>query len=181
VWEWKDQLPEARAAWYGKFLFRRASLLSPAMLALLYPGAGDIDDFRDFDLGPHARRIGEALMVGPLSSAVLRNEIVGDKASYEKGIAELHRQLLVTTAGVEEQRSGWPASIIDLTCRRFDVGGAADPLAAAEAFLGTVRAAKPADLARAFGWPAAEARTVLDRLAATGAVRLGGGRSYLAV
>jgi hypothetical protein len=173
VWDWKDELPASGTAWYGKFLFKRASLLSPKALGLLYRGAGDIDDYRGFDLGPEARRIAQALAVAPVSSAVLRGDIIGDRAAYERGITELHRSLLVTTAGVAEQRSGWPASVIDLTCRRFDVGGTADDDAAAALFLDTVLTATPAQLARAFGWTAAVAKTVLARLVAAGRVRAG--------
>src|SRR5688572_27304826 len=40
VWELKDSLPAAGAAWSGKLLHRRASLVSPELLALLYE-----DDF----------------------------------------------------------------------------------------------------------------------------------------
>ncbi|MFD0596964.1 hypothetical protein ACFQZ4_35800 [Catellatospora coxensis] len=38
VWTWKDALPEAGLAWYGRFLFRRASLLSPTCCARSTPG-----------------------------------------------------------------------------------------------------------------------------------------------
>lgn len=164
-WTWKDALPLAGAAWSGKFLFRRASLLSPALLGLLYPGDGDLDDHRRCDLGREAHRIADALLTGPLPSSALR-ELVGDRNRYDRAIAELHRQLLVTAAGVHEQRSGWPATVIDLTARRFEVGGGPDRVEAAGVFLGTVLAARPAQLARAFGWDAASARAALDALVA---------------
>jgi len=40
VWTWKDELPRAGLAWYGKFVYQRASLLSPRLLAALYMGRG---------------------------------------------------------------------------------------------------------------------------------------------
>lgn len=167
VWTWKDALPEAGRAWYGKFLFRRASLLSPELLRLLYAGPGEPDDHEDLDLSREAHVIARALLTGPLTSSALR-ELVGDRAAYERAITELQRRLLVTSAGVREQRAGWPASIVDLTCRRFEVGGGHDPVGAARRYVDTAVEATPAQLARAYGWTAATARAHLDTLVAQG-------------
>ena len=152
VWTWKDELPKVGLAWSGKFLYRRASLLAPDVLALLYSGSGEPTDHRDLELSRDAHDLAEALGPGPLPTATLR-QLVGDKSRYEKAIAELHRSLLVTSAGTTEQRSGWPAVLVDLTCRVFDVGGRADPAAAAARFARTAISATPRDLARAYGWP----------------------------
>jgi len=152
VWTWKDELPKVGLAWSGKFLYRRASLLAPELLALLYPGAGEPTDHHDLELSRDAHDLAEALVPGPLPTATLR-QLVGDKGRYEKAIAELHRNLLVTSAGTTEQRSGWPAVLVDLTCRMFDVGGRAAPAAAAARFARTAISATPRDLARAYGWP----------------------------
>jgi hypothetical protein len=175
VWTWKDTLPEAGLAWSGKFLHRRASLLSPRLLAALYPGTGEPDDHLDLPLSPEAHRLAEALSTGPLPSSALR-ELVGKRSRYDRAIGELHRHLLVTSAGVREQRAGWPAVLIDLTCRRFEVGGRADHQYAAGRFLDTLVGAAPAQLARAYGWPVATARAELDALVAAGrATRIDGG------
>jgi hypothetical protein len=80
----------------------------------------------------------------------------------------LHRTLLVTSAGVEEHRTGWPAVVLELTCRLFDVGGGPDRRYATERFLDTMVDAAPAQLARAYGWPVAQARAELAELAALG-------------
>lgn len=170
VWTWKDALPLAGSAWSGKFIYRRGSLLSPRLLSLLYPGEGELDDHRRLDLGREAHRIADALLTGPLPSSALR-ELVGDRNRYDRAITELQRQLLVTAAGVHEQRSGWPATIIDLTVRRFEVGGGPDRAAAAGTYLGTVLAAKPAQLTRAFGWDARAARQAMDGLVEAGTAR----------
>jgi hypothetical protein len=171
VWTWKDALPAAGHAWSGKLVHRRASLVSPRLLAWLYHGAGDFDDHLGFDLPPESHRIATALLHGPLPTSALR-ELVGDRGRYDRGIAELHRSLLVTSAGVIEQRSGWPATLVDLTCRVFDVGGGGDRTAAARRFLATVIEAKPAHLAKAFGWPLPVAKAELAALVATGEARL---------
>ena len=175
VWSWKDALPEARMAWSGPFLHRRASLLSPRLLAALYPGEGAPDDHRAFSLSGDAHRIAEALLTGPMPSSALR-KLVGDRSRYDRAIRELHRQLLVTSAGTREQRSGWPAVAIELTCRRFDVGDGQDHRYATARFLDTMVEATPADLARAYGWPTDLARAALnDLVAQEAAVRPPGG------
>jgi hypothetical protein len=157
VWTWKDELPRAGLAWSGKFLYRRASLLSRDLLALLYVGRGEPTDHRSMALSRDAHDIAEALIGGALSTSALR-EHVGGKGRYDKAISELHRNLLVTSAGTVEQRAGWPAVLVDLTCRRFDVGGRSDPTAAAERFVRTAVSATPRDLSRAYGWSLAAAR-----------------------
>jgi hypothetical protein len=162
VWAWKDELPRAGLAWSGRFLYRRASLLSPDLLALLYAGQGEPTDHWAMDLSRDAHDIAEALIAGGLPTSALR-EHVGEKRRYDKAMGELHRNLLVTSAGTVEQRAGWPAVLIDLTCRRFDVGGRYDPAAAAERFVSTAVSATPRDLSRAYGWPLATAKTNLRR------------------
>jgi hypothetical protein len=163
VWGWKDELPRTGTAWYGKFVYKRASLLSPAMLTALYPGDGEPTDHADLDLPDPAHRIAEALLTGPLPTAALR-EIVGDRARYDRAMTALQRHLLVTSAGVQEHRTGWPATVVDLTCRLFDVGGGTDHDYATARFAETMIEATPAELSRAFGWPLATARRQLAAL-----------------
>ena len=171
VWTWKDALPAAGYAWSGKLLHRRASLVSPALLASLYQGHGDLDDHRSFELPPDSHRIAEALLHGPLPSSALR-ELVGDRKRYSQGMTELHRSLLVTSAGIVEQRGGWPATLVDLTCRVFDVGRGGDRAEATRRFLATVIEANPGGLAKAFGWPLPIAKAELTSLVATGEAHL---------
>src|SRR5947207_4356142 len=156
VWTWKDELPRVGAAWYGRFVYKRASLLSPALLAALYPGAGEPTDHAALDLPQPAHRIAEALLTGPLPTAALR-EIVGDRSRYDRGMAALQRNLLVTSAGVHPHRTGWPATLVDLTCRLFDVGAGPDHGYATARFVDTMIDTTPVELAHAFGWPIATA------------------------
>lgn len=161
LWTWKDELPLAGLAWYGRFVYNRASLLSPRLLAALYAGAGEPTDHEAFALPEEAHRIAEALMIDPLPSAALR-EIIGDRGRYDRAMVALQRHLLVTSAGVRAHRTGWPATVIELTCRLFDVGGRLDYPYAAERFLDTMVEATPGELTRAYGWSAATACTELD-------------------
>jgi hypothetical protein len=167
VWGWKDELPRRGLAWYGNFVAGRGSFLSPALLQLLYPGSGDEHDHERLDLSATAHEIAAALGDGPASSASLR-VLIGDRNRYQRTATELQRRLLVTVAGTQEQASGWPSAVLDLTCRRFDVGDGQDRRAAAALFIDVVLDASAGDLARVFRWPLAEARHHLDALVAAG-------------
>jgi hypothetical protein len=167
VWTWKDELPRRGDAWYGAFVGRRGSFLSPELLAALYPGQGGIDDHEALTLSPAAHEIAGALAGQPLPSDALR-AFVGDRSRYQRAVVELQRNLLITTAGVQENRTGWPSALLELTCRRFDVGDRGDEDLAAKRFLQTMLAATPRELGRAFGWPVAQARSQLDTLVRTG-------------
>lgn len=179
VWAWKDELPLAGAAWYGKFLHRRGSLLSPSVLAALYPGRGRDTDHRALELSREAHDLAEALRGGPLSTATLR-QLVGDKGRYERAVGELHRQLLVSSAGTEQRGSGWPASVLDLTCRLFDVGGRSDPEYATERYVETMLVTSVREMARALGWPVPVTRQRLADLAARGRAEPTGRDTYAA-
>jgi hypothetical protein len=167
AWEFKDELPAAGLAWSGKLLQGRNTLLAPRLLASLYPGAGYPDDHQALHLSQEAHRIAEALLFGPLPTSALR-ELVGHKGPYDRAIKELHRNLLVTSAGTSRQGSGWPAVVVDLTCRRFAVGGTLNHRYAATRYLETMIGVGPGELARAYGWPAAAARAQLEALVADG-------------
>ena len=183
VWGWKDELPLRGRAWYGKLLTGRASLIAPALLADLYPRSGRPDDFTEAPLSGDARRIAEVLLLsGPTSTAALREilSMEGRKgqARFSSAVSELGRSLVVTNYGVEAKAAGWPAAVLELTARVFEVPGRG-PLvdrhtSAARAFLRTMLAAEPAQLARAFGWPAPHARRYLDGLAVQGEAVLDG-------
>jgi hypothetical protein len=175
VWAWKDELPRRGLAWHGAFVAGRGSFLSPELLAALYPGRGEIDDHESLPLSTTAHEIAQALAGEPLPSAALR-ALIGDRNRYQRAIVELQRQLLVTTAGVQENRSGWPSALLELTCHRFDVGAGPDHDLVATRFLDTMIEATPADLARAVRWPTGQARGRLDELVRAGRAESAGGR-----
>lgn len=179
VWGWKDELPERRLAWYGRYLFGRPSFLSVEMLRLLYPRGGHPDDFRDApNLAPDARRIAEVLLSsGATASGIVRQAVgLEGKAGgsrYNRAVTELARALVVTHAGAEDLGSGWPSAVLDLTARRFRLGRRAGDVAerATRRFLRTVVRTRPGELARAFGWTASDARGELETLERRGSVR----------
>jgi hypothetical protein len=189
VWGWKDELPLRGRAWYGKLLTGRASLLAPGLLADLYPRSGRPDDFTEAPLSDDARRIAEVLLLsGPTSTSALREilSMEGRKgqARFSSAVSELGRGLVVTNYGVEAKAAGWPAAVLELTARVFEVPGRG-PLedrhaSAARAFLRTMLVAEPAQLARSFGWPGADARRYLAGLANEGEAELDGGAFHQA-
>lgn len=179
VWGWKDELPRKRLAWYGRFLRGRPSFLSPKMLADLYPREGKPDDFLDAKLGDDARRIARiVLSSGPTASSVLReaSRLEGKAGGqrFSAALTELGRALVLTNFGTEGEGSGWPSAVLELTARAFRVKQG-DRIGAARRFLDTVVAAKPGELGTAFGWSAADARTVLETLDERGEARVRAG------
>lgn len=175
VWTWKDELPRRSLAWYGAYLAGRGSFLSPELLAALYPAAGDPTDHLFLDLSPTAHEIADAIAAEPLPSATLR-ALIGNRSRYQRAITELQRNLLVTTAGVHQTGSGWPAALITLTCHQFDVGGTSDHALATSRFLDTMLTTTPSELARAFRWTVAQARTHLEQQVETGRATFDGAR-----
>jgi len=173
IWGWKDELAAQGLAWYGKLVRKRATLLSPALLADLYPGDGNVDDYRRLSIEGDAARVAAALTGGAMRQSMLREEVglagKAGKGRFERAMIELQRQLLVTHAGVWEQDAGWATAMIALTTSVFDVGGRFEPAAAAAKYLATALNVTAAELGRAFAWPVADARTALDGLVERGA------------
>ncbi len=171
VWGWKDELPRRGLAWYGKFLRGRPSFLSPALLADLYPRRGRPDDFEEADLSPRAYRIARILLrSGPLSTTALREalDVEGRRATegFQRALAELGRALVITHFGTADEGGAWPVPVLELTARAFRLPppGRRSHLRAAERYLDTMVAARPAELARAFHLDLEESRGLLEEL-----------------
>jgi len=189
VWGWKDALPLRGLAWYGRFLRGRPSFLAPDLLADLYPRSGAPGDLEEAELSPEAYRIARILLrSGPQPTSALREALDAEGARggerFDRALSELGRGLVVTHFGTEDEGAGWPSAVLELTTRAFRLprrrsrGPAI--LRAASKFLDTMVAARPADLASAFGWTTAQARTALEHLFVKGkAIREGG--AYRAV
>jgi hypothetical protein len=184
VWGWKDELPRRGRAWYGRFIRGRPSFLSPDLLADLYPRSGTPRDFEDAQLSQDAYRIARILLrSGPQPTSALREALDAEGARggqrFDSALSELGRGLVITHFGTEDEGAGWPSAVLELTARAFPLPRrkARDRalLRAASRFLDTMVAARPADLASAFGWTGARARAALDQLSTRGkAMREGG-------
>ena len=177
VWRWKDELPHRGLAWYGEFVRGRKSFLSPRLLADLYPRSGAADDFDETALSPDARRIARILLLdGPQSTAALREalDVQGSRGSerFSKAVGDLARAFVVTNFGTQDEGTGWPSAVLELTMRVFTIPRRRDPdnsrLNAARTFLDTMVFAQPYHLGNAFHWGASAARETFEELVARG-------------
>ncbi|WP_406195352.1 hypothetical protein OG920_08490 [Streptomyces europaeiscabiei] len=169
VWTWKDMLPTEQRAWCGRFVAGRQSLLSPYMLDMLYPHAGDPEDFRMVALSPTAKQIAQHLLLeGPTSMRLIREAFGLDGKVAQRILTELGRSLLITNFGTRQDGPGWPSCVIELTSRAFfpDPAVRRGPSRheAASAFLDTMVRGTTRELFRAFRWTAKEAASVLGDL-----------------
>ena len=177
VWRWKDELPRRGLAWYGEFVRGRKSFLSRTLLGDLYPRAGAPDDFAEAAFSPDAHRIARILLLdGPQSTAVLREalDIEGSRGAerFSRAVGELARAHVVTNFGTQDEGTGWPSAVLELTARVFSIPARRDPatcrLNVARAFLDTMVIAQPYHLGNAFHWGAAGARSAFEELVARG-------------
>jgi hypothetical protein len=173
VWRWKDELPARRLAWYGKYVRGRPSFLAPDLLADLYPRAGTPDDFEGAELSPTASRVARILLrSGPQPTAAIREalDVEGRKANdaFNRVLLELGRALVITHFGVEDEGTGWPSPVLELTARAFRLGPRPSRddarLRAARRFVDTMLVVRAHELGNAFGWGAEVARVTLEEL-----------------
>ena len=177
-WAWKDELPErelrvrrqaprdggARSSRRGSF---RRSTRSPA-------AAGAPEDFREGDFTPLQLEVAEAALAeGPSTGPELRALVGAEKKQVDAAVVVLQRALVLTNAGVVEQKQGWNAIAVDVLARRWDVSKrpkedeARRELAAA--VLASSRDVSAADLGGALGWRLKRSRETLDQLVELGA------------
>jgi hypothetical protein len=177
IWDWKDELPHRRRAYYSKcrrgrgmfislkllphFLASRASATSP----------GDHERFySDGRISHDAHVIWKTLEEhGPLATLELRHackmESKSGNVRFKRAMLELQCHLVIVHFGAEQETAAWPSSRFELTCRAFPKQAAAartlSPEAAraaiARKFLERRPAAPTAVLARLFGWSKSEA------------------------
>lgn len=182
LWRWKDELPEQRLACSGRHLGRgAASVVARRYLPALYAltgRSGQVGDFRDTELDALEREIAEAVLEnGPCSGSEVRRLVTAEKRKVDAAIGRLHRELILTNAGIAEREQGWPAIRNDLFARRWrsslrrlpEQDAARRKLA--EQVLRNAGELSAADLAGVFRWRRKEAAATLDALAETGRVR----------
>jgi hypothetical protein len=181
VWNWKDELPKRRRAFYAKYFRGRGTFISlrllPHFLALRETAAAPGDHERFYSEGritEDARVIWKALAEhGPLATLELRHackmETKAGNKRFKRAILDLQRLLVAVHSGAEQETAAWASGRYDLTCRAFPKEtSAALRIAPGEAR--RALAAKyaewhpqgaPAQLARLFGWRKEEAVAAL--------------------
>jgi hypothetical protein len=175
-WAWKDELPERGLACVGKHLGRWSALIAPRLLPALYAltgRTGQAADFREGEFTPLQLEVAEgALAEGPSTGPELRALVGADKKQVDAAVVVLHRALVLTNAGVVEQKQGWNAIAVDVLARRWDVSKPPPEDEArrvlAAAVLASSKDVSAADLGGALGWRLKRARETLAELVALG-------------
>ena len=177
LWRWKDELPWRRRAFYAKYFRGRGTLISlkclPHFLAMREAAVvpGDHDRlYAEGRIRQDARAIWQALAEhGPLATLELRHACKMDTKAgnvrFKRAILDLQCLLIAVHFGVEQETAAWASGRYELTCRAFPKETAAarriSPEEAraklAAKFLEWHTGAPPAQLARLFGWPKADA------------------------
>jgi hypothetical protein len=187
VWAWKNDLPAAKRAYYGKALAGKPCFISLKMLPYALAALGAEDFERAYARGAFSydtKRVHDALkQFGAQPTQTLRRNAGfvasrGDSrpdgtARFHKALDELQRRLIAVPMGATHEGMAWPSQIFDLVVRWFpeqtraaqtlDVRAARRALV--EQYIKTVVAAPPDALARLFAIPRPEVKLLLDELA----------------
>jgi hypothetical protein len=175
-WAWKDELSERDLVCVGKHLGRWSALVAPRLLAPLYAQtgrSGRAEDFREGEFTPLQLEVAEATLAeGPATGPELRALVGAEKKQVDAAVVVLQRALVLTNAGVVEQKQGWNAIAVDLLARRWDVSKRPREEDArcllATAVLASAKDVSAADLGGALGWRLKRSRETLDRLVELG-------------
>lgn len=186
VWVWKNDLPAARRAYYGKALAGKPVFVSLKMLPYLYaiaaPDAARLDDaYARGRISLDAKRVYAALRaLGPTPTMALRAAVgldrAGDSARYHRALDQLQRALVILPVGAVVEQGAWSSQIFELVTRWFprqvaraqQINVVAARRALVKQYVQTVIAAKPPMIARVFGWPREQLSATLGDLIAGG-------------
>ena len=181
IWEWKDELPKKRRAFYGKYFRGRGSFLSLQFLPYFLALQGTAVSPSEAEAFYQAGRIGHDPLElwqtlakhGPLATLELRHasrmETEAGNKRFKKAMLQLQGLLIVTHSGAEQETDAWASNRFDLVCRVFPKqvaeAGEISPEKARRAIARKYRAsypaAAPAQVAHLFGWTKAQAVTAL--------------------
>ena len=175
-WAWKDELPERDLACVGKHLGRWSALIAPRLVPALYAltgRSGRPEDFREGEFTALQLEVAEAAVAkGPVTGPELRALVGVEKKQVDAAVVVLQRALVLTNAGVVEQKQGWNAIAVDVVARRWDVSKQPPEEEArrvlAAAVLASSRDVSAADLGGALGWRLKRSRETLDELVELG-------------
>jgi len=181
IWDWKDQLPRRRRAFYAKYFRGRGTFISrqqlPSFLAMREAAVAPGEHERFYAEGrisADARVIWETLeREGPLATLELRHacrmETTAGNVRYKRAMLDLQGLLIVSHFGAEQETGAWASNCFELVCRAFPAQTTAarniTPQVArarlAAKFLEWRPGAPATLLARLFGWPKQEALAAL--------------------
>ena len=193
AWDWKDELPSRRLAFYGKLLRGKPTIVSLRLLPHFYAlseNYGDLEDYlieyQEGRLSEEARRIYEALLErGALPTSHLRRHAgMQGKASaprFDRAIRELQLGLKIVKTGISDANSWGYCYVYDVLLRRFpDLPAQAGAIRSDEAirtlfltYLRDVGVAAEEQSAHLFGWSPDRLSGLCSRWAGAGEVRRG--------
>ena len=127
MWEFKDELPKRRLAFYGSLWASHPGFVSLELLPCLMklwgcpPGEdGFRAAYREGRLSFDANRIGEALLHSrAVNTYRLRLKAGLSQATFKRAFVELQRKLIVAKCGTDETDTTWAAEVVDLSARVF--------------------------------------------------------------
>ncbi len=180
LWQWKDNFPRQRRAFYAKYFRGRGTFISLKLLPhfLAMRGTAAASEHESFyargEISAEARAVWEALDEhGPLATLELRHackmaSVAGNKR-FKRAMLELAGRLLVVHFGAEQETDAWASSRFELTARAFSkemeaarrIGPEAARAALAAKYLEWHPGAEARALARLFGWTRAEAEAAI--------------------
>lgn len=192
AWDWKDQIPARKEAWYGKIIRGKPAFIASRDLPAVYalsPNYGELDDYleayADGLMSKEAKDIYEILLrEGPLPTSALRKasglQGGGEAARrFERAIAELQTGLKIAKAGISDTNRWKYCYVYDLLlrwspklgeeARRYNSRTAMRHLI--ERYLQSSIAAPVRVLAWLFGWDAGITELIVAEMLAEGALR----------
>jgi hypothetical protein len=179
VWVWKNDLPAARRAFYGKALAGgKPVFISLKMLPYLFAvtAPDDIDNaYNHGQISQDAKRVHDALRaMGPTPTIALRASVGLAVTRYHRALDELQRALVILPIGAVNEHGAWPSQIFELAARWFPRQAARAQRIAVDAarralvarYVETVTACTGAMIGRVFGWPRVQVNATVDELVA---------------
>ncbi len=192
TWDWKDNIPARKRAWYGKLVRGKPAFVSlndlPAIYALS-SNYGELDDYleayADGLMSVEAKTIYEVLLAeGPLPTSAIRKASGmvggGDNARrFERAIVELQADLKIVKSGVSTANR-WKY------CYEYDLLLRWAPNVAEQArqynsrlamrhligrYLQSSIGAPPAVFPRLFGWDPGVTERIMDEMLQDGTIR----------
>jgi hypothetical protein len=165
LWGAKDELPARGLACVGKHAARVTACVAPRTLPALV-AQRDRAEPSAFEL----ELVSAIRSEGPLTGPELRRVIGAPKRDVDRGLAGLHRRLVLTSSHLVEQQTGWGAVAHDLLDRKWPLPARLPAVDEARrelalVVLGNARELTAADLAGVLGWRRRLAAQVLDDVA----------------
>ncbi|MGE5560541.1 MAG: DNA glycosylase AlkZ-like family protein [Chloroflexota bacterium] len=193
IWDWKDQMPLEKRAYYGALLRHGKVLLAPRLAPAFYRASGRtgaaedyLSDYEEGTLPRTSKQIVDILSDGPCQTPGLRTrlkQVGADTSRLQQELDELQARFYVTKAGVTPGGGylwglvdeGWPE--LPASAR-----GWTKPEARADVVVALLHAAvflRPADIERMTGWGKQRVDQVLDALSRRGRIVRAGDDAYV--